>query len=418
MTHQHFLKMGTSTTVKLIRLNKGKWSDEMTDVKYRLNIWRFALFIILMSIFVSGCAPKIRLKVVRPAEVSTSGIKKVAIGSFEVVSINRVFKVERNGQWQIKKIGWTQDQKKALSNQIRARVVNLLSTAPYFQLVYTDEFKQLENDEALQNLIAAGGYKTSEINAVINGRIWLDVTRINSSEIEKVDLEYVQGGRENSFNYTVQSLVYWPFKSISGSLALEMKMTRLNPNEIISVTFDTRQASYKLGGKPAGYGQQITSGIQTAGLALASGQQDRKDLSATEESDLVLPNFDQIVADLSESIAAQFARRISVTQVEASYAIATGGNKSATLLIEAGAYEKAIEILSETLDRADKKDPDDIYNLGLCYEAIGEYGVALVTYNDAIALDPKNLTYAQGIGRIERLKREKRRVADQLTRKN
>ena len=391
---------------------------EMADEKNRLNIWKFTLFTILMLIFISGCAPKIRLKVVKPAEVSTIGIQKVAIGNFEVVSINRVFKVERNGQWQIKKIDFTQDQKKALSNQIRARVVNLLSTTPYFQLVYTDEFKQLENDEALQNLIAAGGYRTSEINAVINGRIWLDVTRINSSEIEKVDLEYVQGGRENSFNYTVQSLVYWPYKSISGSLALEMKMTRLNPSEIISVTFDTRQASYKLGGRPAGFKGQITSGIQAAGQVLAGGQQDRNTSTSIEESDLVLPNFDQIVADLSESIAAQFARRVSVTQVEVSYAIATGGNKSAKQLIEAGAYEKAIEVLSETLDRAGKKDPDDIYNLGLCYEAIGEFGVALITYNDAITLDPKNLTYAQGIGRIERLKREKRRVADQLARKN
>jgi len=393
-------------------------SHEIVDVKCRLSIWRFALFIILMSIFVSGCAPKIRLKVVRPAEVSTTGIQKVAIGNFEVVSINRVFKVERDGQWQIKKIGLTPEQEKALSNQIRARVVNLLSTTPYFQLVYTDEFKQLENDAALQKLIAAGGYRTSEINAVINGRIWLDVTRINSSEIDKVDLEYVQGGRENSFNYTVQSLVYWPYKSISGSLALEMKMTRLNPNEIISVTFDTRQASYKLGGKPAGFGDQIASGMQAAGQALASGLQDRNASSGIEESNLVLPNFDQIVADLSESIAAQFARRVSVTQVEVSYAIATGGNKSATLLIEAGAYEKAIEVLNETLARADEKNPDDIYNLGLCYEAIGEFGVALVTYNDAIALDSNNLIYAQGIGRIERMKREKRRIADQLTRKN
>ena len=426
----------STTTIKAVpqcRLNREKRSDVMShqrkkfptcqehsekdDVKRGLNTWMFALFIVLMLALASGCAQKIRIKVTRPSEVDTTGIQKVAIGNFEVVSINQMFKVERNGQWQIKKIPLNQEQKKALSNQIRARVVNLLSTTPYFQLVYTDEFQQLENDEALQKLIAAGGYRTSEINAVINGRIWLDVTRINSSEIDKVDLEYVQGGRENSFNYTVQSLVYWPYKSISGSLALEMKMTRLNPNEIISVTFDTREASYKLGGKPAGFENQIVSGFQSAGLALAGTQQDKKESSTIEESDLVLPNFDQIVADLAESIAAQFARRVSVTQIDVSYTIATNGNKSAQLLIKAGAYEKAIEVLNQTLDKTGKKNPDDIYNLGLCYEAIGEFGVALVTYNDAITIDPKNLTYAQEIGRIERLKREKRRLADQLTRR-
>jgi len=398
------------------QLNLLQQQAKRSDVKHGVANRILFLSVILMLALASGCAPKIRIKVSRPAEVSTTGIKKVSIGHFEVVALNQVFKVERDGQWQVKKVPFLQKQKDALSNQIRARVVNLLSTTPYFQLVYTDEFSQLENDEALQKLIAAGGYKTSEIDAVINGRIWLDVTRINSSEIDKVDLEFSQGGRENSFNYKVQTLVYWPYKSISGTLGLEMKMTRLNPNEIVSVTFDSRKASYKLGGKPASLQNQIASGIQSAGLTLANVRQIQKETFTIEESDLVLPNFDQMVADLSESIAAQFARRVAITQMEVSYPIATGGNQSARLLLENGAYEKAIEILNRTLG-AGEKDADDIYNLGLCYEAIGEYGVALVTYNDAIAREPKNLMYAQGIGRIERLKRERRRVADQLAQK-
>ncbi|MBU2643398.1 tetratricopeptide repeat protein [bacterium] len=388
------------------------------DVNLGRKCLKPALIIGLLLILISGCAPKVRLTVTQPAEVDTTRIRKVAIGSFEVVSVNQVFKVERNGQWQIKNVGLNQEQQQALSNQIRARVVNLLSTTPYFQLVYTDEFRKLENDEALQKLIAAGGYRTSEIDAVINGRIWLDVTRIDSSEIDKVELEFVEGGRENSFNYTLQTLVYWPFKSISGTLALEMKLTRLNPNEIVSVSFDTRKASYKLGGKPASLKEQVAAGFQAAGSTLAGAQTDQKESSAIEESSLVLPNFNQLVADLSESIAAQFARRIAVTQMDVSYPLATGGNPTARLLIEAGAYEKAIEILNNTLNRAREKNPDDIYNLGLCYEATGDFGIALVTYNEATAIDPKNLIYAQGIGRIERLKREKRRVADQLVRRN
>ncbi len=378
------------------------------------NRWILTAISVFLIILVSGCVQKVRIRVTKPAEVSTAGIRKVAIGSFEVVSVNQSFKIEQNGQWQTKSIKMDPAQKKALSNQIRARVVNLLSTSPYFQLVYTDEFQRLENDAALQKLIAAGGYRTSDIDAVINGRIWLDVNRISSSELDKVDLEFVQGGRQDSFNYTVQTLVFWPYKSISGTLGLEMKMTRLNPNEVIAVTFDTRKASSKLGGKPAGFEDQIVSGIRSASKVVAKARREGKESSEFEESDLVLPNFDQMVADLSESIAARFARRISITQADVSYTIATGGNSSAKLLIEAGAYEKAIEVLNDTLDRAGKKNPDDIYNLGLCYEATGDFGIALVTYNEAIAIAPENLTYAQGIGRIERLKREKRRVAEQI----
>jgi len=380
------------------------------------RFFRAGLVIVLLTAAVlSGCAPKVRIQVARPAEVNTTGIRKVAIGSFEVISIHQVFKVERNGKWEVTSVQMDAAQKNAVSNQVRARVVNLLSASPVFQLVYTDEFQKLETDAALQKLIAAGGYRTSEVDAVINGRIWLDVTRISSSDIDKVELEYVQGIRDG-FNYTVQTLAYWPFKSISGVLGLEMKMTRLNPNETVAAAFETRQASYRIGGKPGDFKDEIIAGIQTAGQFIAEQSTARKASNTLESSKSVLPNFEQMVADLSESIAASFARRVSVTQVEASYPIATGGNASARLLIEAGAHERAIEVLNQTLSGAGKRNPDDIYNLGLCYEATGDYGVALVTYNEAIAADPENLIYAQGIGRLERLKREKRRFAEQLAR--
>ncbi|MCP4757328.1 MAG: tetratricopeptide repeat protein [Proteobacteria bacterium] len=375
------------------------------------------LAVFLLAVLFSGCAPKIRIKVLNPAEVDTTGIKKVAVGNFEIVEVNRVFKMERNGEWQTKEIAMTDEQKKALSNQIRARVVNLLSTTPYFQLVYTDEFQALESDTALQKAIAAGGYKTSEIDAVINGKIWLDVVNMDGAEVDKTELEYVQGGGEGSFNYNVEILAFWPYKSIRGTLALEMKLTRLNPTEVMSVTFDTRKCSYKLGGKLANLQEQLLSGVDEASASLAEMGSSKKEEDKMEESALVLPNFDQIVANMAESIAAQFVRRVSVTQKEVSYPIATGGDKTAKLLIEAGAYEKAIEKLNQVLDASQEKNPDDLYNLGLCYEATGDFGIAAVTYDDAIKADPENFMYAQGMGRIEKLKRENRRLREQLSSK-
>ena len=379
----------------------------------RLITW----VIVLIAIIGSSCAPKLSLRIEQPAEVDTAGIRNVAIGNFELMTVRRTSKIERNGQWQTHHHDFSPDQKKALSNQIRARVINLLSTTPYFRLNYTDEFKALETDSALQQAIAAGGFRTTDVDAVISGKVWLDVVRNDGVEIDVAELEYVQGGRRGTFNYLVETVVYWPYKSIRGTMGLEMKLTRLNPDEVISVSFDTRQASYKIGGKPGSYKEKLLSGVQMAESTLIDVKGRKDTDSGIENSDLVLPNFEQMVADLAESIAAQFVRSIAVTQKFVTYPIATGGNETGRLLIEAGAYEMAIETLTRVLDQAAEKNPDDLYNLGLCYEATGDYGLAEVVYNDAIKIEPEDYTYALGLGRMERLKRENRQLRRQLSTK-
>ena len=54
------------------------------------------------------------------------------------------------------------------------------------------------------------------------------------------------------------------------------------------------------------------------------------------------------------------------------------------------------------------RDPnsEDLYNLGLCFEALGDYSLALLNYRAAHQMDGTNLVYAQGIGRIENLQRQ------------
>lgn len=367
------------------------------------------LLLLLLLCFGAGCTRDIELSVIKPAEVDTRDIQTVAVGSFELVSLKYLMKEERDGKWEHREQILDDDQKKALSEQIRAQVIGKLSTVPYFDLVYTDEFAELEADAALQDAIAAAGFTTTEADAVINGRVWVDVVRIDGAEPAKTDLAYRQGGGEGTFNYDLEVLVYWPYKSINGTMGLELKMTRLNPSEVIAVTFDTRNYSRKIGGQPEGLEEKTAKSIEslnTAMVRFSNESSDKKTSTGLEVSDLVLPGFHQLVADLSESIAARFVRRVSITQELAQYPIASGGNEAARILIEAGAFEKAIEVLTETLNEAEEQNPDDLYNLGLCFEAIGDYGLASVSYRDAIEISPDRLIFARGAGRIEQRRRE------------
>ncbi|MEE3023183.1 MAG: hypothetical protein VX367_11385, partial [SAR324 cluster bacterium] len=208
---------------------------------------------LLFVVFVLGACARAGMTVRSPAEIDTRTIRNVAVGKFEVGLIQEKIKTERNGNWTIRTIPLSEEQKSAISRAVRARVVNLLGTTPYFQLNFSDEFAQLENDAALQQLVSVQGYTTENIDAVINGKFWIELERTDGVGLTREDLEYFRPpSRYNQgMNLTVQQMVWWPYKSTRGTLGLEIKLTRLNPTEVVAVSFDTRSYAHQSGGPPA-----------------------------------------------------------------------------------------------------------------------------------------------------------------------
>ncbi|MBF0349392.1 MAG: hypothetical protein HQM11_00080 [SAR324 cluster bacterium] len=365
---------------------------------------------LVLLMILAGCA-KAKLRVLTPAEINTVNIQTVAVGSFQIGGIREKFKSERNGGWITHEIALTAAEKQAISRAVRSRVINLLTTTPYFKVSFSDEFASMENDTALQQLVSTKGYKTQDIDAVINGKIWLDIERTDGADINKVELSYIEPSQdpERQMDLGVEQLIWWPYKSERGTLALEIKLTRLNPTEVVAVTFDTRSYAHRIGGIPAGLLDQASGALSMMGGAASADADKTKKIESADE---VLPSFDQMVADLSMSIAAAFVKKIAVTEKVVSYPIATGGDANTKVLIEAGAYDLAIEKLQNIT--ATEPLGDDLYNLGLCFEAKGDFGLALNFYRDAFKQDSTNLLYAQGIGRLERLQREYPALRKQL----
>ena len=374
---------------------------------YILN--KLFLMLLISAFLISGCA-KATLTVRSPAEINTRKIKNVAVGGFEIGQIILKFKTERNGVWQTHPILLSEEQQKSISRSVRARVINLLTATPYFKVIFSDEFEKLASDAALQQLVSVRGYKTKNVDAVINGKLWLEIERTDGVDLSKEGLEYFRPPRyRNSLglNLTVDQVVWWPYKSTRGTLGLEMKMTRLLPTEVVATTFETRTYSQRIGGRSRESFQQIAESFTSVLSASKSSKTD-----SIESSTDVLPSFEQIIADMALSIASGFIRRVAVTEKIVSYPLAEGSFPNAKVLIEAGAYDLAIGQLQHAT--AENPDPNDLYNLGLCFEAIGDYGLAQMTYREAWQADPENLLFAQGLGRIERLRREHPQLQRQL----
>jgi len=368
------------------------------------------LLIILITVFLISSCAKATLTVRSPAEINTRKIKNIAVGGFEIGRIMLKFKTERNGVWQTHPVLLNDEQQKSISRSVRARVINLLTATPYFKVIFSDEFEKLGNDSALQQLVSVRGYKTKNVDAVINGKLWLEIERTDGVELSKEGLEYFRPPRSRNslgLNLTVDQVVWWPYKSTRGTLGLEIKLTRLLPTEVVATTFETRTYSQRIGGRSGESFQQIAESFTSVLSASKSSKTDN-----IESSVDVLPAFEQIIADMALSIASGFVRRVAVTEKVVSYPVAEGSFPNAKILIEAGAYDLAIAQLQQAT--AENPDPNDLYNLGLCFEAIGDFGLAQNTYREAWQAEPENLLFAQGLGRIERLRREHPQLQRQL----
>ena len=368
------------------------------------------LILIINAFLLTSCASSTLSSVLSPAEINTSNIRKVAVGNFEIGLMIIKFKTERNGVWATHPLILNDEQQKTVSRSIRSRIINLLTSTPYLKVVFTDEFEKLENDASLQQLVSAGGYKTKDVDAVINGKIWIEIERTDGVDLSKESLEYFRPPRSKrslGLNLAVDQVVWWPYKSARGSMALEIKMTRLKPTEILASTFETRTFAQRIGGRNNESFQKIFKGITNPFTPSKLEETD-----SIETSDEVLPSFEQIIADLAMSIASNFVRRVSVTEKTVSLPIASSDHPNTKILIEAGAYDLAIELLQQAT--AEDPDPNDIYNLGLCFEAIGDYGLAQATYREAWEADSENLLFTNGLGRIERLRRENPQLKRQL----
>ena len=178
--------------------------------------------------------------------------------------IREQIRTERNGQWRVHELEKTEGQRESISRAVRARVINLLSTTPYFRLNFSDEFARLEDDSTLQQLVSVQGYTTENIDAVISGKVWIDLERTDGVDLSKEELDYFRppskryrGISSEGLHLTVQQVVWWPFKSTRGTLGLEIKLTRLVPTEVIALSFDTRSYSHRLGGQTEELVQQI-----------------------------------------------------------------------------------------------------------------------------------------------------------------
>ena len=69
-----------------------------------LKLWSWGRFClcsligISLAIIIAGCTPKTKLQILKPAKIDSKGVKRVAIGNFELVTSIRRNRKDRDGE--------------------------------------------------------------------------------------------------------------------------------------------------------------------------------------------------------------------------------------------------------------------------------------------------------------------------------
>ncbi len=105
-------------------------------------------------------------------------------------------------------------------------------------------------------------------------------------------------------------------------------------------------------------------------------------------------------------VAYDYAKKIIPHKQKISSEIMSGGDSVSVDLIENGAFNLAINRLDNIVTKTDDPDYEDLYNLGLCYEALNELRPALEYYLKAGDQQPDNDVVQTALKRVRRIVQE------------
>ncbi len=158
----------------------------------------------------------------------------------------------------------------------------------------------------------------------------------------------------------------------------------------------------------------IASGLQTLKVILTGhiylkNSSENAIIAATpiqrtlSDSGKVIKTPANLIFNGLNQVAYEYAKKIIPHKRRISSEILKGGDSISVKLIENGALNLAINRLDKITSKSDNPDYEDLYNLGLSYEALNEFQPALEHYHKANDLKPQNDAIKTALRRVQHI---------------
>jgi len=324
------------------------------------NTLKLGIFAIVISIFTTGCAQKVRIKALNPAEVGEmASKKKVAISNFKYDSVGLSGKIE------------SQISKQKLD---RKRYFTVLSRKDMAKVVAE---QKLQSSELMDEATSSKVGKLIGAQAIINGEV-ATANAESSSYMEDREkcLSYYKDGSGCS-RYR-----YYKVKCNTTQATVSANINIVNVETGAIIYGDTLSKEYSADSCKAGktnLGLIVLTGAPKQILSKRQALNRLASEIATEFVYKLTPNYIYFTVGLIDSIELE-----DVTDVQK--------NKFEIVLkyIKGARYDKAKRLLQDLMDDLDGRSYAVSYVYGVVYEASGDFDRAkeLYTIADDLTVEP------------------------------
>ena len=301
------------------------------------------LFFLTITVFISGCAKNVSVPVLEPAEISTSSkIKNIAVTKFFPDYINLTDKVEA-----------------ALSKQ-------RIDGKPYFTVINHSDFKRIIKKQKLQNSGLIDESTTVEVGEILGAQA------IISGSVDQPTLyddkyyeEHTKCRRKGEARQCWKIKVSCLKRTIS--LTAQIRMLDVKTSTVIFADNVRRQQQWSRCADDARSIPSKQAGAQHLANSIANSFVYRLTPHYQYTSVILVEDPDIEYTDLQERLL-----------------------ENALLYIEQSRYDKAEQLLSRLIESTDSQSYVALYNLGVIYEARGDFIEAKHYYDAAekLTIDP------------------------------
>lgn len=366
-------------------------------------------WVILLLALVSGCAPDLTLYSTKGPELSVEEMDNLVIEEFTDELGQPLDGPAERGLLKANQ---------PLAAQVRAQVLSELSKGGDYRLIPPSGL-QGKQPLAGKTAVLRGKVRYYELNAQGADKIFYVLLAKRQGLDSAADLLGAAAGSGIAAMAESQGkgfVVPTPYQERAGALEVTFELVRADDQRPLvepqKVAVYWRQ---KWGGKPelSVLPVPLLQGFESLGLKklglldqadeiaqrMALKQQNPEEYLAKgyhlNQDDQVPLLAADVRSLLSRELGERFVRRISRHTVPFELNV-SGGDGQASVLIKAGAFNQAINRL-ESLPQP--LGMDDLYNLGVAYEAMGEVSNAKRQFQKGLDQDPQNRRFLEALAR-------------------
>ncbi len=328
------------------------------------------VLMIFFCLLFSCAAPKVELRVRRPAEVDMSNYRKIAVADFRGPGHS--------------------------GSQAAAILTSEVHETGYFDIFERREMERIldEQDFAVSGLV-------DDTTAVEIGRI-LGVSALILGDVTSYNAEDNQGTEK--VKKQVWTGAYE--KDKDGNIVEEEGLFGTkHKKKIYRERFVDRP--YVIRSATVGINFRVVD-VKTGHLVAVKSESSSYNEKATGTNKIAkLPDKQCVLERLSRKVVKTFVCHIApyYTTMTKNFEKGTGASKQAVKMAQRGLWDEAEEVFKR--EAQTRPTASNYYNLGLCYEALGMYDEAERQFRNAISLKPKD-SYIEALADIKKLKEEKK----------